>query len=66
MTDWCILVADGSRARLFTADFRSGMSAAELEEREDLVSLERNLTGRETFSSVHSGKNRAPHEEACN
>jgi protein required for attachment to host cells len=59
MTDWCILVADGSRARLFTAEFHAGESSATLKEREDLVSLERNLTGREIFANVKSGRNRA-------
>jgi protein required for attachment to host cells len=58
MTKWCIMVADGSRARLFTAEFHAGESAAALKEREDLVSLERNLTGREIFANVKSGRNR--------
>jgi protein required for attachment to host cells len=59
MTDWCIVVADGSRARLFTAELHVGESSATLKEREDLVSLERNLTGREVFANLKSGRNRA-------
>jgi protein required for attachment to host cells len=58
MTDWCIVVADGSRARLFTAEFHAGESSATLKDREDLVSPERNLTGREIFANVKSGRNR--------
>ena len=58
MTDWCIVVADGSRARLFTADFQAGASSASLKEREDLVSPERGLMGREIFANIKSGRNR--------
>jgi protein required for attachment to host cells len=58
MTDWCILVADGSRARLFTAEFHAGESSASLKEREDLVSPERGLAGREIFANIKSGRNR--------
>lgn len=65
MTHWCILVADGSRARLLTATFPSAASSAQLEERELLLNPERNLSGREIFSNVKSGRNRASARSAA-
>lgn len=60
MTRHCILIADGARARLFTAGDARGASAVKLEEQEDLLNPERSLPAREVFSNLKSGKNRAP------
>lgn len=57
MVDWCIVVADGGRARLFTASLRAGANAARLQEREDLVEIERGLPAREIWAD-RSGQNR--------
>jgi protein required for attachment to host cells len=64
MTDYCVVVMDGARARLFTlesAEFPEVESSPKLVEREDLVNPEKDLAGRELFSSNKTGRNRAPH-----
>lgn len=58
MTQWCILVADGARARLFRANMQEeSAKGAELVERQDLVEPERGLADREIFSDK-AGRNR--------
>lgn len=59
MTTWSIVVADGSRARLLTAELPKQGSSVRLEEAEALVSPERNLRARDTFSNLKTGRNRA-------
>jgi protein required for attachment to host cells len=60
MATWNIVVADGSRARLLRAELLPGTSAARLKERELLLSPERGLRGRDTFSNLKTGRHRAP------
>ncbi len=63
MTDYCVVVTDGARARLFTlepADLPEIESSPKLVEREALVNPERDLPDRELFSSSKAGRNRAP------
>jgi protein required for attachment to host cells len=55
--NWSIVVADGGRARLFTAKLRNRTGDARLIEEEDLVEPERGLLDREIFSD-RSGQNR--------
>jgi protein required for attachment to host cells len=62
MTDYCVVVMDGARARLFTletAEFPEVQSSPKLVEQEDLVNPEKDLADRELFSSK-SGRTRAP------
>jgi protein required for attachment to host cells len=58
MIRYCVLVADGARARLFAAALPAN-GAVRLEERDVLLNPERNLSRREEFSS-QAGRNRAP------
>jgi protein required for attachment to host cells len=60
MNRYLIVVADGARARFFTADFSTGGTAVRLAEHEDLLNPERSLRGRDEFSNLKSGRNRAP------
>ncbi len=57
---YCIVVADGARARLFTAELSAVGNAVRLEEREVLTNPERNLAGREEFANLKPGRNRVP------
>jgi protein required for attachment to host cells len=57
MVDLCIVVADGSRARLFTATRGEDAEATKLQELEDLVEPERGMADREIYSDK-SGQNR--------
>jgi protein required for attachment to host cells len=61
----CVVVADRSRARLFSTvpgSERHGASPGEeLEELESLTDPEGELTGNQLFSSTRSGTNRSPH-----
>lgn len=58
---YCILVADGTRARLFTLE--GGAAAApgpDLVEHEDLANPEHRLAGRDKFSTTRTGSNLNP------
>jgi protein required for attachment to host cells len=61
----CVIVADRSRARLFStvaAPERHGASPGEnLEELESLTDPEGEQTGEQLFSNTRSGTNRSPH-----
>jgi protein required for attachment to host cells len=58
---YCIVVADGARARLFTLD--NGTTAApgpDLVEHEDLANPEHKLAGRDKYSTTRTGSNLNP------
>lgn len=60
-----ILVADGSRARIFTLDARpqtSGEAGPGLVEHEDRVNPEHELAGRDKYSTTRTGANMNPHK----
>jgi protein required for attachment to host cells len=61
--NYCIVVADGSRARFFTLE-QAGIPELEggpdLAERRDLVNPEKAQRSRELFSNLKSGRNQAP------
>jgi protein required for attachment to host cells len=65
MLKTCVIVADRARARLFVtaapAERFVGAALVELQELEDLIDPEGELTGNELFSSSRSGTNRSPH-----
>jgi protein required for attachment to host cells len=63
MADYCVVVADGSRARFFTLEpvpIPEVESGPNLVEQRDLVDPERALHGRDQFSETKSGRNMAP------
>ena len=63
MNEYCIVVADASRARFFTlepAEVPELASGPRLVERSDLVNPEATLSGRETWSDTRSGSNTSP------
>ena len=58
---FCIVVADGSRARLFTLeDGTSTAPGPELVEQEDLANPEHKLAGRDKYSTTRTGSNLNP------
>lgn len=63
MSEYCVVVADASRARFFTlepSDVPQIESGPRLVECHDLVNPEAVLQGRETWSDTRSGANTAP------
>ena len=63
MSEYCVVVADASRARFFTleeAEIPEVESGPRLVERSDLVSPDAVLQGRERWSDTRSGANVAP------
>jgi protein required for attachment to host cells len=62
MPSYCVVVADGARARFFTlkpAALPAFEGGPDLHEREDLVNPEKEQTSRELFSNLKTGRNRA-------
>ncbi len=63
MSDYCVVVADAARARLFTLE-PAGSPEVEggpnLVERNDLVNPEQRLRDSERWSDLKTGRNRAP------
>lgn len=62
MASYCVVVADGARARFFTlkpADVPAFQGGPDLDETEDLVNPEKEQTSRELFSNLKTGRNRA-------
>lgn len=63
MPSYCVVVADGARARFFSlkpAELPAFEGGPDLDEREDLVNPEKEQTSRELFSNLKTGRNRAP------
>lgn len=63
MSDYCIVVADGARARLFTlepVDSPETEGGPNLLEREDLLNPEQKVHTGQLWSDVKTGRNRAP------
>ena len=63
MSEYVVVVADGSRARFFTlepAEIPEIEGGPNLVEREDLANPERELPDRELWSEPKTGRNRAP------
>lgn len=62
MNQYCVVVANGARARFFTLEtpeFPDLESGPNLIEKQDLVNTERELPEREIWSETKSGRNRA-------
>lgn len=58
---YCILVADGTRARLFTlGDAAADEAGPDLVEQEDLANPEHKLQGRDKYSTTRTGSNLNP------
>ncbi len=63
MNGYCVVTADGGRARLFTlepARYPEVESGPSLVEQRDLVDIEQETAGAELWTSTKSGRNRAP------
>src|SRR5262245_58254428 len=60
MTPYFILVADGARATFYTAALPAGSGAVRLEEQQTLFNPESMLPASEEFSTLKTGRNRAP------
>lgn len=63
MSDYCAVVTDAARARLFTlepVEFPEVQSGPRLIEREAFVNPEKDLPESELFSTSKAGRNRAP------
>jgi protein required for attachment to host cells len=63
MSDYCVVVTDGARARFFTlepVDFPDVESGPRLTEQGNLVNPEKDMPQRELFSNTKTGRNRAP------
>jgi protein required for attachment to host cells len=63
MSEYCVVVTDGARARFFTLDpveFPDVEGSPRLTEQGNLINPERDLPQRELFSSATTGRNRAP------
>jgi protein required for attachment to host cells len=63
MSDYCVVVADGARARFFTlepAEVPELESGPTLVEREDLVHLEKEMAAKDLYSDLKGGRQRAP------
>lgn len=60
--NYTVVVADGTRARFFTLTpgAPKGEAGATLLEREDLISTEKEVPGKEMWSDVKSGRGTAP------
>ncbi len=62
MINYCILVCNGNRARLFTfeaADSVDPLSGPRLVEQRDLVNAEAGTAGKDTWTDLKSGRNTA-------
>lgn len=60
---YCIVVADGTRARFFTLDDDpTVVSGPELAEQEDLANPEHKLHGRDKYSTTRTGSNLNPNK----
>lgn len=62
MSDYCVVVADGSRARFFTlesSDVPGVDSGPNLVEQSDIINPEGSAPGRETWTDAKSGRNTA-------
>ncbi len=60
MSDFCVVVADGAKARFFTleaADVPEMQSGPTLVERDSLTHAEATMAGRDKYSEVKSGRN---------
>jgi protein required for attachment to host cells len=63
MSDYCVLVADGARARFFTlepVEVPEMESGPNLIERRDLVNTEKEASEQDLMSDVKPGRNRTP------
>lgn len=63
MSDYLVLVADGTKARFFSlepAAIPQVETSAKLVEQQDLISTEIDVPGKEMWSDAKSGRNRAP------
>jgi protein required for attachment to host cells len=59
--NYCIMVADGTRARLFTLDAgATAVPGPDLVEHEDLANPEHKLAGRDKYSTTRTGSNLNP------
>jgi hypothetical protein len=62
MTRICVVAADGAKARFFVSESVPDAPHREhLAERSALVNPERKVPGKDWYSNVRSGSNRAPH-----
>lgn len=67
MTQYCVVVANGSRARFFTlkdAEIPEIQSGPNLIETNDLLNPEHEATGSELWSEIKSGRNRSANGNA--
>ena len=63
--DYCVLVADGARARLFTLQGNTAKAPGpDLVEREDLANPEHKLAGRDKYSTTRTGGHANPQQGA--
>lgn len=63
MSDYCVVLVDGGRARFFTlepAEDTVAEGGPNLKEHEDLLNPEQEASGGELWSEVKSGRNRVP------
>lgn len=63
MSDYCVVVCNGTRARLFTLEpvaIPEVESGPNLVEHKDLVNPEVDVPGKETWTDLKSGRNTAP------
>lgn len=60
MSPQCVLVADGARARLFTIDAADDSGRKEITEHRDFANPAAELTGKQLFANLKSGRHRAP------
>ncbi len=63
MSEYCVVVCNGTRARFFTLEpvaFPELESGPNLVERKDLVNPEIDVPGKETWTDLKSGRNVAP------
>lgn len=61
MSDYCVVVADSARARLFSLkEAESGAGGPNLIEISDMANTEAELAGRELWSDTNTGRNAAP------
>ncbi len=62
MNEYCVIIADGARARFFTleaAEIPEMESGPNLQEQNDLINPEAETQGQELWSNTKSGRNRA-------
>lgn len=63
MNNYCVVVADSSRARLFTLEApEPGAGGPNLVERESLLNPEHEVAGQDKYSSTRTGTNANPHQ----